>query len=245
MLHKYLLQEFERRTAANPKYSLRAFARDLKVHSGTLSAILNQRRPVGSKVLTHILKSLPLSKVEKRKVLASLMAESESEENKPVVLDEDVLTVIKDWEHYATLAYLQLKDVKKTTGDIAQALQLSQARALTVIANLERVGLVKRAGGELISTHASLGTSHEIPSASLREVHRQYIEKAQASIEGTPIHSRDITGTTMAISTKNLPKAKELIRQFRAELTELLEQGETDEVYRLNVQLFPLTHIKP
>ncbi|MNL65954.1 hypothetical protein D3C87_1903530 [compost metagenome] len=46
----------------------------------------------------------------------------------------------------------------------------------------------------------------------------------------------------MVVASKNLPKAKELIRQFRHDLSELLEQGEADDVYRLNIQLFPLTH---
>lgn len=245
MLHKYLLQEFERRVAANPKYSLRAFARDLNVHSGTLSGILNQRRAVGSKVLAHILNALPLSIADKKRILAGLIDQPESAENMPLFIDEDVLTVVKDWEHYAILAYLQLKNVKKSTGDIARSLQLTQARTLTALANLEKVGLVKRTGDHLVVTHKSLVTSREIPSPSLREVHRQYIEKAQSALESVPLQNRDITGTTMAISKKNLPKAKELIRQFRAELTELLEQGEANEVYRLNVQLFPLTRIEP
>ncbi|MNL31612.1 hypothetical protein D3C87_1534100 [compost metagenome] len=163
---------------------------------------------------------------------------------KPHVLDEEVLSVVKDWEHYAILAYLQLNKAKQSPGDIAKALRVPQAKFLRAVTNLEKTGLLKREGNRLKGTHNSLGTSRGIPSPALREAHAQYIEKAKSALNEFSIDERDITGTTMAVSSKNLPKAKELIRQFRSELSELLEQGETDEVFRLNIQLFPLTHNK-
>lgn len=242
LLRQYLLQEFERRTASNPKYSLRAFARDLDIHSGTLSSILNQRRAVGSKVFSHIMKQLPLSAAEKKKIFSSLMAPDTVYAEKPSLIDEQILDVIKDWEHYAILAYLQLRKVKKTPGDIAKALRLPQAKILRALANLENTGLLKRDGNMLVLTHQSLETTHGIPSPALREAHAQYIDKAKNALEDFPVGERDITGTTLAVSHKNLPRAKELIQQFRTEIAELLEQGEADEVFRLNIQLFPLTH---
>lgn len=42
----FLRQEFDSRKENNPRYSLRAFARDLGVSSGRLSEILNFRRRV-------------------------------------------------------------------------------------------------------------------------------------------------------------------------------------------------------
>lgn len=38
-----------------------------------------------------------------------------------------------------------------------------------------------------------------------------------------------------------LPEAKELIRSFRRKLVEFLESSEKEEVYKLNIQLFPLS----
>jgi transcriptional regulator with XRE-family HTH domain len=40
-----LRTELEDRRTRNPRYSLRAFARDLRVHHGTLSKIVSGRRP--------------------------------------------------------------------------------------------------------------------------------------------------------------------------------------------------------
>lgn len=244
MLHQYLLQEFEKRSLANPNYSLRAFARDLEVHSGTLSGILNQRRAVGSKTLAHIMKKLPLSASEKKKILSTLMMPSQVRAEATPFIEEEVLNIIKDWEHYAILAYLQLNKAKKTPGDIAKALRLPQPKLLRALSNLEKTGLVIRDGNNIKATCDGLVTTRGIPSPALREAHLQYIEKAKSALTDFSTNERDITGTTMAVSYKNLPKAKELIQQFRLELSELLEQGEVDEVFRLNIQLFPLTYKK-
>lgn len=241
MLRQYLLQEFERRTIANPQYSLRAFARDLEIHSGTLSGILNQRRTVGAKLLAQIITKLPLSQAEKKKILSEMINPTASRSDRPQLLDEDILSVIKDWEHYAIMAYVQLRKAKHAPGEIAKALGIPHSKVLKALTNLENVGLIKRDNGKIQVTFKALMTSRGIPSATLREAHAQYIDKAKSALNEYSPAERDITGTTMAISHKNLPKAKELIQQFRLDLCDLLEQGEIDDVYRLNIQLFPLT----
>ena len=243
MLRKYLIQEFERRTLANPKYSLRAFARDLEIHSGTLSSILNERRAVGAKVLAHVMKKLPLSALEKKKIFSEMISPAAPQTDTPRLLDEQALSIIKDWEHYAILAYLQLRRAKHTAGEIAIDLGAPQVKILRALTNLENSGLIKRSGNKFIVTQKNLITSRGIPSPALREAHTQYIDKAKSALADCNVNERDITGRTMAISHKNLPKAKELIRQFRTDIAELLQQGgEPDDVYRLNIQLFPLTH---
>lgn len=244
MLHQYLLKEFERRSLANPKYSMRAFARDLEIHSGTLSSIMNNRRAVGAKVLAHIMKKLPLSAMEKKKILSEMMAPVPTETEKPVLIDEKVLSIIKDWEHYAIMSYLQLRKAKRDPEDIAKAFGLPLSKIQRALANLEKAELLKHEGGKYKVVYKSFTTTRGIPSAALREAHIQYIDKAKAALTEFTTEERDITGRTMAISSKNLPKAKELIRQFRGELSELLEEGGADEVYRLNIQLFPLTRKK-
>jgi hypothetical protein len=55
------------------------------------------------------------------------------------------------------------------------------------------------------------------------------------------VEKRDFTAVTVAVNPKNLSTAKELIRKFQDELCDQLEAGRCTEVYRLSVQLFPLT----
>lgn len=51
----------------------------------------------------------------------------------------------------------------------------------------------------------------------------------------------DYSSMTMAIDCELLPEAKELILNFRRQLMRFLESGKKTEVYKLNIQLFPLT----
>ena len=52
---------------------------------------------------------------------------------------------------------------------------------------------------------------------------------------------RDFTSMTMAIDPEKLTEAKKKIREFRRGLSEFLEAGKKEEVYRLNIQLVPVT----
>jgi UV DNA damage repair endonuclease len=48
----------------------------------------------------------------------------------------------------------------------------------------------------------------------------------------------------MAIDPKKLSVAKELIRKFQDDLSDLLESGNQTEVYRLSTHLFPLSKLE-
>ncbi|MBO9668301.1 MAG: DUF4423 domain-containing protein [Bdellovibrio sp.] len=90
-------------------------------------------------------------------------------------------------------------------------------------------------------TGNNMSTPRNIPSAKIREGHRQFILRAADALEAHSVDQRDITGITMAINRKKFAEAKGLIEDFRRRLSTFLETGPRDSVYRLNVQLFPLT----
>jgi len=54
IFHDALTAELERRVARNPRYSLRAFARDLRTHHGTLSRVLDGRLRVTPRMIRRI-----------------------------------------------------------------------------------------------------------------------------------------------------------------------------------------------
>jgi uncharacterized protein (TIGR02147 family) len=106
---------------------------------------------------------------------------------------------------------------------------------------MTRLGLVVQQGDAWLDTGKNLTTPSSVPSAALRGAHRQYMVKAIDSLEKDPIDLRDMSGITMAISSKKIPEARKLIQDFRRRLCAFLEDGDKDAVYRLNVQLFPLS----
>ncbi len=73
--YKYLLErELVRRCDANPRYSLRAMARALRLAPGALSQILSGKRVPSYKVAQKILTSLELTPAEQREFVESLAA---------------------------------------------------------------------------------------------------------------------------------------------------------------------------
>lgn len=77
-------------------------------------------------------------------------------------------------------------------------------------------------------------------SADIRKFHKQHLVNAAIALEEQDFSKRNLSGLTMAIDSKKLPEALELIREFRSRMSSLLESGEKDSVYHLGIQLFQL-----
>ena len=75
-LHAELASQFKQRRLRNPRYSLRAFARDLGSDHSTLSQILRQRRPLSSRMATMLGERLGLDRRTVRQVSGQQNAES-------------------------------------------------------------------------------------------------------------------------------------------------------------------------
>lgn len=242
MLVEHLKSELSDRSRKNPRYSMRAFAKALKISPGTLSAILNKKRALTPKTATKLLAELGLKPMECRKLMMSAMGmpESEKEMVPALVLEGHILEVITGWEHFAILALVDTKGFKPNAAWIAARLNTNTGTVLPAIERLEKVGLLEKRRNKWTVVHKNLSTSIDIPSSALRRVHREYIEKSIYSLENHSTDQRDVSGITMAISKNKLPQAKKMIQEFRRNLCQFLEDGEKEEVYRLNIQLFPM-----
>ena len=238
MVIEHLKQEFQKRVSKNPSYSIRAFARSLEMDSSSLSGILSGKRKLGLKTTQKILEKMPLSKIEKQNLLFQYVNPESQSQSKQ--LSSDHLEIVAGWEHFAILSLIETKGFQNSAKYVAQQLNLDLPQAMRALDRLERVGLIINNKGKYKLNQKGVSTSDNVPSIALRNSHRQYIEKALYSLEHHSLEQRDITGVTMAINKSKLAQAKKLIREFRKSLAELLESGSQEEVYRLNIQLFPL-----
>ena len=67
------------------------------------------------------------------------------------------------------------------------------------------------------------------------------LEHAKAAVRRFSVEEREITSTTLVMSSKQIGIAKELIREFKQKFEQLLEDESGDRVYQIQIQLFPLT----
>ncbi len=143
------------------------------------------------------------------------------------------------WQFYAILSALEIDGQTYTLQDIGQKIGCDFDLVKASVDLLMELGLVSYNGEKYIPTNERLTTTHNIPSPALVKAHRDYILKALETLE---LHrtGADFSGITTVISKKKLPEAIRRIREFRRSLAEYLYEGEKDEVYRINIQLFPL-----
>ena len=72
----------------------------------------------------------------------------------------------------------------------------------------------------------------------------QHRRLAAAAARHVPMTLREHSTITFAINSAALPRAFELVSRFRQQLVELLREGAADDVYQLDIALFPVTTIK-
>ncbi|MCQ2106666.1 MAG: TIGR02147 family protein [Fibrobacter sp.] len=109
---------------------------------------------------------------------------------------------------------------------------------------LQKTGLLEKGEqGEFKQGNKSITTgSLEVASLAIREMHRQMGELAVQSLDQVPVDERDISGLTIGISEDAFAKIAKEIADFRRRVSSIvMEDSGNERVYRLNVQLFPLT----
>lgn len=251
---QWLEAEYLRRRQKNQAYSLRAFARLLDLPSGRVSQLLSRKRnftpELGRKIAVqlsfdpvtaqHFLASIDGSRRKKRPALPEASA------RELTALPMDQFEAIADPIHFAILSLLETKAFSGLEKDIAQRLGLDVVEARAASKRLTRLGLTRvDAKGRLrLARSPGLATSHDVQNAALRRSHRKVMQDAEAALEEVAVELRDITSITMAIDPARLPEAKEKLRALRRSMSEFLECGNRTEVYRLNVQLVPVTKRK-
>lgn len=246
MLIEKLKTTFADRCRKNPSYSLRALSRSIGMDSSTVSALLSGKRPLTLKTAKKIIEGLQITNpVEVQSLLVETFANEEVNQGVDYrELEMETAEMMSSWEHHAILVVLELKDLDPRDRVIADRLNIPLGIASDCLSRLEKLGMVIRGrrGWELVKNNNA--TPQQVPSAVLRQAHRQKISKALESLEHDPIDVRDMSAITMAISKRKLPEAKKMITEFRRKLSNYLEDGKKDAVYNLNIQLFPLSKEK-
>jgi uncharacterized protein (TIGR02147 family) len=82
-------------------------------------------------------------------------------------------------------------------------------------------------------------------SVAVRGLHRQMGEIALDAIEGVPQSERHFSGVTLGITSDAYDEIVAVINDCRRKIIEIATRDDsTDQVYRLNIQFFPMTNKK-
>ncbi len=250
-IQRLLRERWSERRLKNPAFSLRAFAKLLKVQPSALSEVLNGRRQITPRMATLVADRLCLDPQEHTQFV-ELARSQKTRAVKPATprqslksrmsLDVDEYRLVSDWHHFAILSLAETEGFDSSIDAIAQRLGLTKREVEAALGRLERLEMISLAkDGRWMLTGRSFSSPDEVRESALRGAHAQNLELAKSSLEQHDIHERDFGAMTMAIDPEMLPEAKRRIRAFRRELCELLESGRKKRVYKLCTQLFPLS----
>ena len=123
-------------------YSLRSFAKVLRIGAGPLSQILNGVRNVSEKMAEQILDRLEVSPSERSALY--LYSSSEVIPDQAYVIPEDDFKHISSWYHYAIISLTQVKDFDSDPKWIARRLGISENQVQDAVSRLIRLKLLKR-----------------------------------------------------------------------------------------------------
>jgi transcriptional regulator with XRE-family HTH domain len=242
----FLQSELARRCARNPQYSLRAFALHLGVDHSTLSQWLRGRRPIARRSIETLGGALGVTPA----ALAAYVEHSGREPDPPfadaALLSGDTVSLIAEWYHFAILELTRLEEFRPDSRWIARVLDISVDEVNMALQRLIRLDLLEMASPERWldkSGDTSVGIDM-LPEGTLERLHQHAHERSVTAVRGVPVTLRDHSSITMAVSSKALPRAFELAARFRQQLVELLQDGTADDVYQIEIAMFPVTALK-
>jgi len=171
-----------------------------------------------------------------------------AEAHKAKVLEGDSFRFFSDWKNPVIrelapampgakpLALVHACREKITAAEVSETLNF-----------LVKAGLLQKDdAGNYAQTEKSVTTGPmEVTPVAVRGMHRQMGEFALNAIEGVPQNERHFSGITLGVTHEAYDEIVQVIAECRKKVIAIATKDPAiDEVYRLNMQLFPLTNIK-
>ncbi len=238
----------------NPLYSMRAFAKKMGISVGGVSSFLSGKSDYSVEMLERIVSSIVSSPEERKHILKEynvLLVDQLRERTKSSnysyrILNDDEMSFIKDWYHYAILFLTKTKDFRLDILWISKRLGISSEEVESALSRLLHLKLIVINDDQTITlTENYVKTSDDIASQTIRIMHKQMLYLASEAIDKVPVELRDITSLTVPVDLKKLPKAKEIIRKCQDDLMAILSGDDMTDVYHVLFSLYPVTKKGP
>jgi uncharacterized protein (TIGR02147 family) len=259
--YRSILNEIlKERVTLNTSYSLRSYARDLKVAPSTLSEVLNGKKGLSPTLASNIAINLKLPDWEQRyfcdlvskehaksprvRAEAKKRLEDRKKENHVHILNQQATKALTSWVDLAILELTYMKDFVGSTSWIAKKLQISIPIASSSIKRLTEAGLleINAEKNQWIDTSPLFSSTDGIPNESIRNFHKTVLNLALNKLENPDIKSRTVKSVIFSVSKDNVPKAQQILNDAIAQLVSLADNSnqERDEVLCFSGQLFSL-----
>lgn len=249
----------------SPSYSFRNFAAKAQLRSPNyLKLVIDGQRRLTDRHLSAFLKGLGLEgkealyfrlltewnneteKTRKNDLARRLQDIRIKASKKPTLVHKERIQILEKWSHWVIRELVHLKDFQLDIPWIAARLQnkLSHQTIQESIDLLFKYEfLTKDFSGNVNIGTPLICSSDEQESLLIQNLHKQLISLSLDSLTNDPLVEREFGAVTLALPSKNINRAKEMIKKFRREFHMLLSEdsSEADQIYQLNIGFFPIT----
>ncbi len=260
---EYLRDFFEYKKDMRPDYSHRMFMHKAGLKSPShLKSVMAGERNLTNRSIPKYIKAIGFEKKKEIKLFELLVAYNQCKDAEEKVevfrqilnlkskrgltsMEESQFRFLSEWHYVAIYVLVDLVDFNPDPEWIASKLRkkVSTKQIETALEGLESLQLIKKdIKRGYVQTGGALSSPDEVRHTAVHEYHKTMLNLASQSLLEDELSSREFNGVTLPIPRDKLPALKEKIRQFRKEINQLASNLENpDEVYQLNIQLFPLT----
>lgn len=247
---QHLQDELVERCRNNPNYSLRSFARSLKVEPSALSQMINGKRPITEKMKFRLGSALGLSVTQLANLPATKPNAIEASENSPQQLALDTFAIISDWYHFAILELTYTEGFKVDSAWISRRLGITKSEVNIAFERLKRLKLIQQdKDGRWIDASENGELTHLNPnmtSDAARKYQCQLLDLSKRAVQEVALEKRNHTSATLCFDPEDMTSAIQRITDFRRAFARDFQpkQKKGKEVYQLQISFYPLTQQK-
>ena len=159
------------------------------------------------------------------------------------VLEGDLFEFYDSWQNPVVRELAPLMP-GATPGEIAKKCypEMTAAEVQQSLNFLTKAGLLKKAGDSaFVQAETSITGTPDATRLALRGMHRQMSKLATPALD-LPVEQRNFSGVTMGVSRESYERIVKVLDECRRQIIAFAADDKNiDQVYRLNLQLFPLT----
>lgn len=239
----FLLNQYQLRKNKNARYSQGAFSRLLGINSGRLAQYFSGKRFITKNAAIKMAEKLSLEP-DQREYFFHLCEIDKRGKKTPELqrVADDQMALLVEWHHLAVFYLMFTTDFKNDPKWMSERLNIPEELVVSSLERLKRVGMLKYTeDGKPEPQRGPFSSLPTIQNSYLQMSHKDTLKHVVSNLSEVPLEKRDVSSITLAIDDSKIAEAKEMIRSFRRKLAGFISEGKRNQVYTINVQLFPLT----
>lgn len=247
---------------SNPNWSLGSWALALKLKTtSSITKILKGERDAGEAITEKLINYFKfnqeqaqyfrdlvrLQKIKKDPTLANILLDKiktlkTDEISKDI--DEEDYSLLSNWFYFAICEMTRSKSFKQNYQWIASKLipKVPAEEIKKALYWLKKQDLLKtNAQGKLEPSYEKIYAINKKNSDVLKLYYSQLIQNSQYALLNTDPKERLFTSLIVHVNSKSIERAQQLIAEFRTRFEKLMYDDEGDQVYMMQIQLYPIT----